>query len=139
MAMLVLALLCVPVSFAAEVTALGALQLLGSAGDAAATSPPPEARVAQLLGMQRTGVLLAQLFWGLWMIPLATLIFKSGFLPRWLSLPVLVASAGYLLDSGAHVLLPGRSAISPFTAVGELVLPAWLLATGMDGGRGSSR
>jgi len=44
------------------------------------------------LEMQRSGVLLAQVFWGLWMLPLAALVFASGFLPKWLALPVVIAS-----------------------------------------------
>lgn len=135
MAMVVLALLCVPISFVAEVNALGAVQLLATFGDGATTSAPLDVQAMQLLSMYRSGVLLAQVFWGLWMIPLATLIFASGFLPKWLSVPVLVASAGYLLDSSAHILFPGRATISQFTAVGELVLPLWLLVKGVDGSR----
>jgi Domain of unknown function (DUF4386) len=135
MAMVVLALLCVPISFIAEVNALGAVQLLASFGDVSAASVPLDEQAMQLLSMQRSGVLLAQVFWGLWMIPLATLIFTSGFLPKWLAVPVLVASAGYLLDSSAHILLPGRATISQFTAVGEMVLPLWLLVKGVDGSR----
>ena len=69
----------------------------------------------QLLEMRRDGILIAQVFWGLWMLPLAELVFGSRFLPKWLSIPVLIAAAGYLVDSGAHLLLPGRapSASSP--------------------------
>lgn len=134
-AMAVLALLCVPISFVAEVNALGAAQILTSVGEVEATVGPRDAQAMQLLSMQRSGVLLAQVFWGLWMIPLAALIYRSGFLPRWLSAPVLIASAGYLLDSSAHVLLPGRATMSQFTAIGELVLPLWLLAKGVDPSR----
>jgi len=135
MAMVVRALLCVPISFVAEVNALGAVQLLHSSGGVAATSVTLEAQAMHLLSMHRTGVLLAQVFWALWLIPLATLIFTSGFLPKWLSVPVLVASAGYLLDSSAHILLPGHATISQFTAVGELMLPLWLLVKGVDASR----
>ncbi|HEX7022800.1 MAG TPA: DUF4386 domain-containing protein [Trueperaceae bacterium] len=135
MAMVVLALLCVPISFVSEVNALGAAHLLADGRAVTATSPPLDAQAMQLLSMQRSGVLLAQVFWGLWMVPLATLIFTSGFLPRWLSVPVLVASAGYLFDSSAHILLPGSATISRFTAAGELVLPLWLLAKGIDAPR----
>ena len=39
-----------------------------------------------------------------------------------------IAAAGYLIDSGAHLLLPDRATISQFTAAGELVLPLWLLS-----------
>ncbi len=135
LAMVVLALLSVPISFVAEVNALSAVQLLTSVGGDPSASVPPDAQAMQLLGMQRNGVLLAQVFWGLWLVPLATLIFSSGFLPKWLSVPVLLASAGYLFDSSVHILLPGRATISQFTAVGELVLPLWLLVKGVDGPR----
>lgn len=133
MTMAVLALPCVPISFVAEVHALGAVQLLRGFGGVAAAPVPLDAQAMQLLSMQRSGVLLAQVFWALWLIPLAALIFTSGFLPKWLSVAVLVASAGYLLDSSTHILLPGRATmISQFTAVGELMLPLWLLVKGVD-------
>lgn len=130
--MSLLALLCVPISLLTEVYALGALHALGSSSDAAFTPVQLQAQAMQLLEMRRDGVLIAQVFWGLWMLPLAGLVFSSRFLPRWLSVPVLIAAAGYLVDSGAHLLLPGRAAISQFTAAGELVLPLWLLIKGVD-------
>lgn len=132
LAMLVLALLCVPISFVAELNALGVLQVLSGFEVPGAPSASLAAQADQLLAMQRSGVLLAQVFWGLWMVPLATLIFRSGFLPAWLCVPVLVASAGYLFDSIAHVLLPGHATISRFTAMAELVFPIWLLLKGLD-------
>jgi hypothetical protein len=130
--MTVLALLCVPISFLTEVNALGALHLLGRSSDPAFTPVQVHAQAMQLLDMRRSGVLIAQVFWGLWLVPLAALVFRSRFLPRWVSVPVLIASAGYLLDSGAHLLAPGRATLSQFTAVGELVLPLWLLIMGVD-------
>ncbi len=86
----------------------------------------------QLLEMRRSGILIAQVFWGLSMLPMAALVFSSQFLPKWLSVPVLIVATGYLFDSGAHLLSPGRATISQFTAVGELVLPLWLLMKGVD-------
>ena len=56
--------------------------------------------------------MLAQVFWGLWMLPLSSLVFSSGFLPRFLGMPVLIAAAGYLVDSGTHLLFPGRTTIA---------------------------
>jgi hypothetical protein len=69
--------------------------------------------------MRRKGVLIAQVFWGLWMLPMATLVFRSRFLPKSLSVPVLIVAAGYLFDSVAHLLLPGRATISQFLLWGS--------------------
>lgn len=129
--MLVLGLPCVPVSFLSEVNSLEALRVAtGLGGGTLAAAQVPEL-VALSLDRHRSAVLLAQVFWALWMLPLAALIHRSGFLPRWLSIPVLIAAAGYLLDSGAHLLAPQAAPISGFTALGELPLPLWLLIRGV--------
>lgn len=132
LAMGVLALLCVPVSFVTEFHGLGALRLLASSSEAGFTGAQIQSQAMQLLDLRRSGVLIAQVLWGLWLVPLAMLVATSRFLPGWLSIPVLIAAAGYLFDSGAHLLAPGRATISQFTAIGELVLPLWLLIKGVD-------
>ena len=81
--MLVLALLCVSISFAAEMSSLAVLRIVDD--------PRLHPQAMLSLEMQRSGVLLA-VFWGLWMLPLAALVFASGFLPKWLALPVVIAS-----------------------------------------------
>ena len=130
-AMAVLGLLCVPISFIAELNSLGALHLLTMKDVGAFNVAQLRIQAMQLLDMQRSGVLLAQVFWALWLFPLAALIFRSGFLPKALSIPVLIAAAGYLFDSTSYLLSPGLGAISPFTAVAELVLPLWLVVKGV--------
>jgi hypothetical protein len=129
--MVVLALLGIPVSFLNELNQLAALRLLGGAGDGAFTSTQLQAQAVLLLEMHRSGVLVAQVFWGLWLLPLALLVFRSGFLPRLLGLPVLIGAAGYLFDSAAHLLGVRVAPISPFTFAGELALPLWLLVKGV--------
>lgn len=129
--MSVLALVCVPVSCLAEVNALGALSLLEGPSDALIPTQLP-AQAMHLLDMRRSAILIAQVFWGLWMLPLASLVFRSRFLPGWLGVPVLITAAGYLYDSGAHLFSPGRAMIAQFSAVAELVLPLWLLIRGVD-------
>jgi hypothetical protein len=129
--MAVLALLCVPISFLAEVFNLAAPRLLGGADGGAFTSIQLHAQAMLFLDMHRTGVLVAQVFWGLWMLPLSSLVFRSRFLPRWLSIPILIAAAGYLVDSGTGLLAPGRATIGQLTALGEVLLPLWLLVKGV--------
>ena len=84
------------------------------------------------LESHRSGVLLAQVFWALWLVALGSLVLRSGFLPKLVGIGVLIAAAGYLFDSVAYVLFPGRATIGQFTAVGELLLPLWLLIKGVS-------
>jgi hypothetical protein len=65
------------------------------------------------------------------LLPLGCLVFRSGFLPRVLAIPVVIAGAGYLFDSSTQLLFPGIATISQFTSVGELPLPLWLLFKGV--------
>lgn len=129
--MVVLALLCVPISFVSEVNNLAALRLLSGADDGGATTTQLHAQAMLFLDLHRSGILMAQVFWGLWMLPLSGLVSSSGFLPRLLAIPVLIAAAGYLADSGAYLLLGVGPTISAFTALGELVLPLWLVIKGV--------
>ena len=130
--MVILALLCVPISFLTELNNLAALRLLTAVDEAALASTDLHRQVMLFFEMHRSGILIAQIFWGLWMVPLSSLVSKSGFLPRILAIPVLIASAGYLADSGAHLLFGSRATISQFTALGELILPLWLLTKGVS-------
>jgi hypothetical protein len=136
--MVVLALLCVPISFLTEVNNLAALRLLGSADDGAFTSSQRHAEAMLFFEMHRSGILLAQIFWGLWLVFLGSLVFRSGFLPRLLGIAVLIGAAGYLVDSCAHLLSPGRATISQFTALGELLFPLWLLIKGVTVGKATT-
>ena len=129
--MAALALLCVPVSFMSEVNNLAALRLLGGSDHGVFTSAQLQFQAMLFMDMRNSGVLLGQVFWGLWLIILGSLVFRSRFLPRALGVAVMIGAAGYLVDSGMHLILPGRPTVSQFTALGELMLPIWLLAKGV--------
>jgi hypothetical protein len=87
-----------------------------------------QALVPLFLDLQRHGVFIAQIFWGLWLFPLGYLAFKSGFLPRILGVLLMIACFGYLIDFVTFFLFPNFGAsISQFTFVGEPLLALWLL------------
>ena len=52
------------------------------------------------------GLVVNQIFWGLWLFPIGMLIMRSGFIPRWLAYPLFFAGAGYVLQSLGTLLLP---------------------------------
>ena len=55
---------------------------------------------------------------------------------RWLAIAVVIGAVGYLVDSGMHLMVPGRATISQFTALGELMLRrgSWSRAFRSNGG-----
>jgi len=76
----------------------------------------------------------AEILWGLWLIPLAILVYKSRFLPRFLGVWLVINGLAYLTLSFTGILLP-RYQGSVFTysqpaLAGELALTLWLLIKG---------
>ena len=130
--MVVLALLGIPIAFLNEVNHLAALRLISSADDGGFTSTQLQSQAMLFLDMRQSGILVAQVFWGLWLLPLGVLIFRSGFLPKLLGILLVIGGAGYLIDSGTQLLFPGLATISQFTFVGELLFPLWLLIKGVN-------
>lgn len=69
---------------------------------------------------------------GLHLLVLGYLVFKSGYIPRALGILVIVASLGYLIDSIGGSLSTGYNAnVAMFTFVGEVLLMGWLLWKGI--------
>jgi len=130
--MLVLALVGVPITCANEAHQFAALMVLQNP----VLTAGPEQQVAQMalhLAMHDRGLAVAHIFWGLWLLPLGWLVFRSGFLPRWLGVLLLIAGAGYLFDFLTSTVFPfGGVAVTTYTFIGELLLPLWLLIKGID-------
>ena len=80
--------------------ATGAVDL-GSFGAAGSN-----AVVLLMLDAQHYGLLVAQIFFGLWLAPLGYLAYRSGWFPRALGLVLIAACASYLVDLLFAFLLP---------------------------------
>ncbi len=93
-----------------------------------------EALALFFLGLHGKGLLVAQIFWGLWLFPFGILVMRSGFLPRILGLLLIVNGLPYLVLSITSLLVPTRaSVLTPFAFVfelGELWIMLWLLIKG---------
>lgn len=80
--------------------------------------------------MHNYGAYLAVIFWGLWLFPLAGLIYTLGTrLSKFIAIMLAIAGIGYLIDSFQVFLTNDGLKIvaSDFTFVGELLLALWLL------------
>lgn len=129
--MLALALVGVPITCANEMHSFAVLMLLQNPTLSAGT----EIAVAQAmfeLSMHERGLAIAHIFWGLWLLPLGWLVFRSGFLPKWLGILLLIAGLGYLFDFLTSTVFPFVNVtVTTYTFIGELVFPLWLLARGV--------
>jgi hypothetical protein len=86
------------------------------------------------LGLHEYGVNIAQIFWGIWLFPMGYLVYKSGFLPKFIGVLLMIGCFGYLIDSFAVFFdLDLKIVFSEFTFIGEVVLPVWLLVKGVKG------
>lgn len=128
--MAVLALLPVPIAMLNQLNLFAVLQLTGAAGVSSAMDPASQALF--YLGLFKFGVAIAAIFWGLWLFPLAYLVIKSGFLPKFVGILLLISGAGYVVDSFAQILLADyKLGIAAYTFFGEVVFLLWLLIMGV--------
>jgi hypothetical protein len=96
------------------------------------------ALVLVLLDIQHYGTLAAQVFFGLWLVPMGYLAYKSaGLFPRWLGVLVVVGGICYLVDLLALFLVPdfGKQihtivGMIP-TTIAEVSLLVYLLVVGV--------
>ncbi|RZJ66449.1 MAG: DUF4386 domain-containing protein [Flavobacterium sp.] len=83
------------------------------------------------------GIMAVSVFWGLWLFPFGHLIFKSGFLPKFLGVFLMLGCAGYLINFIGRTAIPGYSEsgfagfVSLPSAVGEIGICFWLLIVGV--------
>jgi hypothetical protein len=105
--MLILVLISVPISFLNELNRIAALMLVRGANFLSVFDQRQlDALAMAFLRSHGSGLLLAQIFWGLWLFPFGVLVFKSGFLPRILGVLLIVAGTSYVTSSFTSLLFP---------------------------------
>lgn len=87
------------------------------------------------LRLHGQGEIIAGFFWGLWLLPLGILVYKSGFFPKIMGIFLMMGCAAYFTDSSLAFLLPqGRAAAAPvimaLQTLGEIPFLLWLLIMG---------
>lgn len=92
--------------------------------------------VLLMLDAQHYGIFVAQLFFGLWLTPLAYLAIKSGWFPKPLGIVLVLATVSYLVDLFAAFLLPELSAVihgflGIVPAIAEIAMMLFLLIFGV--------
>jgi len=81
-----------------------------------------------LLDSQHYGLLIAQIFFGLWLAPLGYLAYRSGMFPKWLGGALILGSACYLLDLLSAFLLPAfGETIHGFIVIPCAIAEIWMV------------
>lgn len=132
--MVALALTAVPIALVGVAHRLDALWLLTGAALPVETA---NAMARLSLSSYAHAIFVANLFWGLWLLPFGYLVFNSRMLPRVLGILLIVGGFGYLVDVFADLLLPlvvdttfSRYVHLP-AALGEVGTCLWLLVMGV--------
>lgn len=133
--MVVLVLVSLPISFMGLLADLGILVLLRGGDHLAAFSGDQLDSLAYfLLVMRGKASVIAQIFWGLWLLPFGLLILRSGFIPRLLGVLLIVNGVAYPVMSLTALFFPAYGgmvwdAMLP-ALLGELWVMLWLVIRG---------
>ncbi len=74
------------------------------------------------------------ILFGFHLLVLGYLAFKSGYVPKWLGVFLVLAGLGYIVDGFGRMLSPAYNlSIAQFTFIGEVLLIFWLLWKGIKG------
>jgi len=88
------------------------------------------------LNLHKSGFTIAQIFYGTWLLPLGLLVYRSGFLPKWLGILLMADCAGCLIWFFQFFLLPGYEIITypglAISFIAEFSLSLWLLIKGVN-------
>jgi hypothetical protein len=133
--MATLLLISLPISFVSVVNEIATLIVVSGASFLAGFDQRQLDTLAYLFfRLHGQGLVVAQIFWGLWLFPFAILVIRSGFIPRVLGFLLILAAFGYLASSVIFLLLPAYGTIvdkfaSKLTLC-ELPIILWLLIWG---------
>ncbi|OCA78586.1 hypothetical protein BBH99_21215, partial [Chryseobacterium contaminans] len=136
--MVILALISVPISFINLQNKLSVLTIIEGADYLKIYKAEElQAQVMMLLKNYNNGILIVQIFWGLWLYPFGYLVYKSGFLPKILGIFLMLGCLGYVLNVLGRIVIPEFSSypISGYitlpASIGEIGICIWLLMVGV--------
>jgi hypothetical protein len=123
------------INFVGVVSDAGALTIVRGADFMSAFDQPQrDGLVMLLLRLRDHQNTAAEILWGVWLFPLAILVYRSRFLPRFLGIWLTVNGLAYVTLSFTGVLLPQYQSkvflYSQPALFGELALMLWLVVKG---------
>jgi hypothetical protein len=133
--MVTLVVVQIPIAFLNELNSIAALILVRGADFLSIFEKPQREALAMLfLNLHFQGFVVDEIFWGLWLLPLALLVYKSRFLPRFLGVWLALGGSAWVLLSLTGVLSPQYYdkvfSYSQPAVFGEVAFMLWLVIRG---------
>jgi len=133
--MVLLIVVSIPIAFLNELNSIAALVLVRGADFLSILEKPQREALAMLfLKLHGQGLVVAEIFWGLWLFPLAMLVYRSRFLPRFLGVWLALAGFAWVILSLTSVLLPQyQDKVNTYSQpafFGEIAFMLWLAIKG---------
>lgn len=133
--MLTLIVVSIPIALLNELDAIAALILVRGADFLSIFDKPQREALAMLfLNLHSQGLGIAAIFWGVWLFPLGLLVYRSGFLPRFLGVLLMANCFSYVVTTFTSLILPQYASIVGRWMMplqfGELLFMFWLLIMG---------
>jgi hypothetical protein len=130
-----LAFVAIPVSFIGEALQLTALQVFKGKLLSSFSTAQAQDIAATLLKAGNYTSQLITFHWGLWLMPMGLLVYRSGFIPRIFGILLLINGMGYMISSITFILFPDalktvNKLVYPSYFIGEVPLIFWLLIKG---------
>ena len=126
-------------NFVNVVSDAGALMFAQSGGAdflSAFDKPQRDALVLVFLRLHHAQIVAAETLWGLWLFPMGALTYKSGFLPRFIGVWLIINGVAYVVLSLTGLFFPEYQgklfAFSQPALFGELAIMLWLLIKGAN-------
>jgi hypothetical protein len=123
------------INFVGVVSDAAALMVVRGGDLLSAFNKPQRDELAMLfLNLRDHQNTAAEVLWGIWLFPLALLVYRSGFLPRFLGVWLAIGGFAYVILSLTGELLPryqqGVFTYSQPAFFGELAIMLWLVVKG---------
>src|SRR5438309_1166898 len=133
--MVTLIVVSIPIAFLNELNAIAALVLVRGADFLSVFEKPQRDALAMLfLNLHFHGLVADEIFWGLWLVPLALLVYRSRFLPRFLGVWLALSGFAWVILSLTGVLSPQYYdkvfSYSQPAVFGEIAFMLWLVIKG---------
>jgi hypothetical protein len=128
---------CMPlvIDFLNSLNDIAALLLARGDGFLSAFSPPQQAALATLfLRVHEYGLLINEIFAGLWLFPFGILVFRSVFIPRVIGVALMVNGCAYVTIAFTGLLAPNFvdrvTRVASPALLGEGAIMLWLVIKG---------
>src|SRR5438270_5620479 len=135
--MVAFVLVSAAVGFLNTLNNIAALTLFGGADFLAIFDKPQRDALAYLfVRLHSQGISIDEIFWGVWLFPFGLLVFRSGFLPRWIGVWLMINCFGYVFLSVISFFFPAYDDKAfPYlqpVLFGELAIMLYLVLRGAN-------